>query len=94
MPAMKEYLIRHSTEATGRDKSWDEATYKSIDWRQSTMAKYSKNYRTGDASRFQSTPMTYYPPNNALQLSTTAWMDADLPLIACGRHSPYVNLYL
>ena len=30
---MKEYLIRRSKEATGRDKSWDEATYNSIDWR-------------------------------------------------------------
>jgi len=30
---MKEYLIRRSKEATGRDKSWDEATYESIDWR-------------------------------------------------------------
>jgi hypothetical protein len=29
---MKEYLIRRSKEATGRDKSWDEATYNSIDW--------------------------------------------------------------
>jgi hypothetical protein len=33
MPAMKEYLIRCSMETTGRDKSWDEATYESIDWR-------------------------------------------------------------
>jgi hypothetical protein len=32
-PAMKEYLIRRSQEATGRDKSWDKATYNSIDWR-------------------------------------------------------------
>jgi hypothetical protein len=33
-PAMKEYLIRRSKKATGRDKSWDEATYDSIiDWR-------------------------------------------------------------
>jgi hypothetical protein len=32
-PAMKEYLIRRSNEATGRDKSWDDATYESIDWR-------------------------------------------------------------
>jgi hypothetical protein len=32
-PAMKEYLIRRSNEATGHDKSWDEATYNSIDWR-------------------------------------------------------------
>jgi hypothetical protein len=30
---MKEYLIRRSKEATGRDKSWDDATYNSIDWR-------------------------------------------------------------
>jgi hypothetical protein len=28
-PAMKEYLIRRSNEATGRDKSWDEVTYES-----------------------------------------------------------------
>jgi hypothetical protein len=28
---MKEYLIRRSKEATERDKSWDEATYDSID---------------------------------------------------------------
>jgi hypothetical protein len=33
MPAMKEYLIRCSKEATGREKAWDEATYDSIDWR-------------------------------------------------------------
>jgi hypothetical protein len=33
MPAMKEYLIRRSKKATGREKSWDEATYDSIDWR-------------------------------------------------------------
>jgi hypothetical protein len=32
-PALKEYLIRCSNEATGRDKSWDEATYESVDWR-------------------------------------------------------------
>jgi hypothetical protein len=32
MPAMKEYLIRRSKEATGRDKSWDDATYESIEW--------------------------------------------------------------
>jgi hypothetical protein len=32
MPAMKEYLIRRSKEATGHDKSWDDATYESIDW--------------------------------------------------------------
>jgi hypothetical protein len=32
-PALKEYLIRRSKEATGCDKSWDEATYESIDWR-------------------------------------------------------------
>jgi hypothetical protein len=32
-PALKEYLIsRCSKEATGRDKSWNEATYESIDW--------------------------------------------------------------
>jgi hypothetical protein len=31
-PAMKQYLIRHSCEGTGGDKSWDEATYLSIDW--------------------------------------------------------------
>jgi hypothetical protein len=29
----KEYLIRPSKEATGHDKSWNEATYESIDWR-------------------------------------------------------------
>jgi hypothetical protein len=33
MQAMKEYLIRRSNEATGRDRSWDKATYESIDWR-------------------------------------------------------------
>ena len=33
-PALKEYLIQHSNEATGHDKSWDEATCNSIDWRQ------------------------------------------------------------
>jgi hypothetical protein len=33
MPAMKEYLIRRSKEATGREKSWDNTTYESIDWR-------------------------------------------------------------
>jgi hypothetical protein len=33
MLAMKEYLIRCSKKATGREKSWDEATYDSIDWR-------------------------------------------------------------
>jgi hypothetical protein len=33
MPAMKkEHLIRQSKEATGCDKSWDDATYESIDW--------------------------------------------------------------
>jgi hypothetical protein len=32
-PALKAYLIRCSKEATGRDKSWNEATYESIDWR-------------------------------------------------------------
>jgi hypothetical protein len=33
-PALKEYLVQRSKEATGRDKSWDEATYNSmIDWR-------------------------------------------------------------
>jgi hypothetical protein len=32
-PKMKQYLIRRSKEATGRDKSWDEATYATIDWR-------------------------------------------------------------
>jgi hypothetical protein len=32
MPALKEHLIRCSKEATGRGKSWDEATYDSIDW--------------------------------------------------------------
>jgi hypothetical protein len=31
--ALREFLIRRSNEATGRDKSWDEATYESIDWR-------------------------------------------------------------
>jgi hypothetical protein len=34
MPAMDEYLIRCSKEATGRDKPWeDNTTYASIDWR-------------------------------------------------------------
>ena len=32
-PEMKKYLIRRSKEATGRDKSWDEETYATIDWR-------------------------------------------------------------
>jgi hypothetical protein len=32
-PVMKEYLIRRSHEATGREKSWDNTTYESIDWR-------------------------------------------------------------
>jgi hypothetical protein len=32
---LKEYLIRCSKEATGCEKSWDEATYDSIDWRHS-----------------------------------------------------------
>ena len=30
---MKEYLIQRSKQVAGRDKSWDEATYNSIDWR-------------------------------------------------------------
>jgi hypothetical protein len=29
-PAMKEFLIRRPTEATGRDKSWDETIYVTI----------------------------------------------------------------
>jgi hypothetical protein len=33
MPVMKEYLIRRSHEATGCEKSWDNTTYESIDWR-------------------------------------------------------------
>jgi lactate dehydrogenase-like 2-hydroxyacid dehydrogenase len=32
-PAMKEYLIPRSKEATGREKSWDDTTYELIDWR-------------------------------------------------------------
>jgi hypothetical protein len=32
-PVMKEYLIRHSHVATGRETSWDNTTYESIDWR-------------------------------------------------------------
>jgi hypothetical protein len=55
MPALKEeYLIRCSKEATGRDKSWDEAIYESIDWR-----------HHGEVSRFPSTSMTYSQPNDA-----------------------------
>jgi hypothetical protein len=68
MPVMKEYLIRRSTaEATGREKSWDNTTYDTIDC------------LTGDASRFQSTPMTYSPPNDAFRLSTIVSMDDALP---------------
>jgi hypothetical protein len=60
-----------------------------------TMAKYSKNYCMGDASRFPSTSMTYSPPNNDLQLSTTEWMDDALPQSAVGGHNnPYVNMYM
>ena len=32
-PEMKKYILRRSHEATGREKSWDEATYDSIDWK-------------------------------------------------------------
>jgi hypothetical protein len=31
-PPMKEYLIQHSHDATGRDSSWDDNTYDSIAW--------------------------------------------------------------
>jgi hypothetical protein len=58
------------------------------------MAKYSKNYSTGDASTFPSTPTTYYPPNDALQNLTTEWMDDASPAIGCGRTNPYVNMYM
>jgi hypothetical protein len=81
-PAMKEYLIRRSKEATGRDKSWDNTTYESIDWRH--YGESFKKIRTGDESRFPSIPTTYSPPNDALQLSTTEWMDDALPAIGCG----------
>ena len=32
-PLMKEYLIKRSKTATGRDKLWDDETYESIDWK-------------------------------------------------------------
>jgi hypothetical protein len=60
-----------------------------------TMAKYSKNYRTGDASRFPSTPMTYSPPNDALQLLTTEWMGTMLCLqSAVGGHLVTLDVML
>jgi hypothetical protein len=37
---MGQYLIQQSKEATGHDKSWDEATYKSIDWKH-----YGKSFK-------------------------------------------------
>jgi hypothetical protein len=30
---MRKYLIRRSKEATGREKSWDSETYKTIAWK-------------------------------------------------------------
>jgi hypothetical protein len=84
-PEMKEYLIRCSKEATGRNKSWEDTTYESIDWHH--YGEVFKNYCMGNESRFPSTPpTTYSPPNDdALQLSTTEWMDDALPAIGCGR---------
>jgi hypothetical protein len=53
MPAMKEYLIRRSKEATGRDKSWNEATYNSIDWRHhSEVFKKLSNGRRVQISKY------------------------------------------
>jgi hypothetical protein len=49
------------------------------------MASPSKNYLTGDASRFKSTPTTCSPPNNTLRLSTIVSTDDALPAISYGR---------
>jgi hypothetical protein len=61
-----------------------------------TMAKYSKNYRTSDASRFPSTPTTYYlqtTPCNFRQPSG-GWTMLCLQS-SVGGHNPYdVNMYL
>jgi hypothetical protein len=63
------------------------------------MASHSKkNYRTGgDASRFPSTPTTYYsPPKDPLQTLTTEWMDDALPAIGSGEDTTQmlINMYL
>jgi hypothetical protein len=52
------------------------------------MESPSKNYLTGDASRFQSTPTTCSPPNDDFRLSTIVSMYDALPAISYGRTPP------
>jgi hypothetical protein len=74
--------IRCSKEATGCDKSRDEAAtcYDSIDWRHygEVIKKLSDGWRI-QISKYTTSNS---PPNNALQLLTTEWMDDALPAIS------------
>jgi hypothetical protein len=93
-PAMKEYLIRRSKEATGRDKSWDEATYDWIDWRHHH-GKVLKIYRTDGASRFpaQVNQTTYIVLPTKRRLATfdnraSGWTADASHAISFGRTQP------
>jgi hypothetical protein len=89
---MKEYLTRDSKEATGRDKSWNEATYDSIAWRHYYGEEVFKKLSPGQGSTYPDFQVhqrpSYSPPNGALQLSIMEWMDDALLAIGCGRTQP------
>ena len=82
MPAMKEYLIRRSKEATGRDKSWDDATYESIDWRHhGEVLKKLSNGRRIQISK-------YAQPNDDSPHLTTEWTHDVSHASSYGRTPP------
>jgi hypothetical protein len=82
MPAMKEYLIRCSKEATGCDKSWDEATYDSIDWCHfGEVFKKLSHGRRIQISKYTTNDLL--PTKQCLATLTTEGMDDALPAIGC-----------
>jgi hypothetical protein len=56
-PDMRQYLIRRSKEATGRDEPWDEMTYDLIDWRDHGEA--FKKLSIGHGTQISTTQKTY-----------------------------------
>jgi hypothetical protein len=72
-PALKNYLIRRSNEATNRDAKWDNEIYESITWK--PIGETFKNSPPDNAFKYPSTFTTYYPHYTDNKQWTTASTD-------------------
>jgi hypothetical protein len=82
-PEMKTYFISRSKEATGRDKSWDEAIYAAIDWRH-----YDESFKKlSNGRRIQIWKYTNDLLPTLRRLQYSGWTQLCLPPTLGGHYS-------